>query len=129
MQKKQKIYLGGLLVFLTIGYMVWSSMQSEVMYYVTIPELLAKTPQVYGQGIRLTGRILDGSIEYDTRSMQLNFVLTDGKNKIPVTYKGVVPDTFKYGVEVVVEGKLLPDHSFQAAKLMTKCPSKYEPEE
>lgn len=44
-----------------------------------------------------------------------------------VEYKGVVPDTFKPGAEVIVEGGMGQD-SFLAKSLMTKCPSKYEKE-
>ena len=39
-----------------------------------------------------------------------------------------IPDTFKAGAEVIVEGGLRPDGSFQAKTLMTKCPSKYQKE-
>ena len=45
-----------------------------------------------------------------------------------VDYKGVVPDTFKDGAEVIVEGSVLSDGSFKARVLMTKCPSKYQKE-
>ena len=47
---------------------------------------------------------------------------------LPVVYKGAVPDTFKAGAEVIVEGGLQPDGRFMAKTLMTKCPSKYQKE-
>ena len=47
---------------------------------------------------------------------------------LPVVYKGAVPDTFKAGAEVIVEGGPQPDGRFMAKTLMTKCPSKYQKE-
>ena len=50
----------------------------------------------------------------------------DGTASVPVAYKGSVPDLFKVGREVVVEGKLV-NGTFVANTLVTKCPSKYAP--
>ena len=45
-----------------------------------------------------------------------------------VSYSGAVPDTFKAGAEVIVEGGMGPEGRFAAKTLMTKCPSKYQKE-
>ena len=61
----------------------------------------------------------------------LMFKLEDKDNSsqiIPVSFSGIVPDTFKHGAEVIVEGKMREDGSFAAKTLMTKCPSKYQKE-
>ncbi|NIQ00058.1 MAG: hypothetical protein GWM98_06255, partial [Nitrospinaceae bacterium] len=47
---------------------------------------------------------------------------------LPVVYKGVTPDMFEGGREVVVEGTLGTDGVFHANTLLTSCPSKYEAE-
>lgn len=47
---------------------------------------------------------------------------------IPVRYKGLVPDAFKTGAEVIVEGSMSAMGEFMAKTLMTKCPSKYQKE-
>jgi len=57
------------------------------------------------------------------------FTVTGKTGRIPVAYHGVIPDMFKAGVEVVVEGKMDDTGVFQANVLMTKCASKYEGEE
>jgi len=46
---------------------------------------------------------------------------------MPVVYKGVVPDAFQPEAEVVMEGTLAPSGTFEAASLLAKCPSKYNP--
>jgi cytochrome c-type biogenesis protein CcmE len=81
----------------------------------------------YGQGLRLGGIVMDGSIEYDSQNLILEFQVTDTEFAMPVVYKGIVPDTFKNGVEIVVEGTYSPDGVFQATALFPKCPSKYDP--
>ena len=46
---------------------------------------------------------------------------------LPVTYQGIIPDTFKENAEVVVEGFYHPQKTvFRATTLLAKCPSKYE---
>jgi cytochrome c-type biogenesis protein CcmE len=45
---------------------------------------------------------------------------------MPVSYRGTVPDLFKAGADVVVEGKLNAAGTFEADVLLTKCASKYD---
>jgi cytochrome c-type biogenesis protein CcmE len=127
-KKKSKFIIGGLLIVAAVLYLIYSGVQETMVYYLTPSELLSKGEQVYDKGVRVSGRIEDGSIESDVQKMDLSFRITDGKQTIPVTYHGIVPDTFKYGVDVIIEGKFKADQTFQATKLMAKCPSKYEPE-
>jgi cytochrome c-type biogenesis protein CcmE len=52
----------------------------------------------------------------------------EGQARLPVQYKGVKPDMFQTGVDVIVEGRLGADGVFAASVLMTSCPSKYQEE-
>lgn len=126
--KKTKFIIGGVLIFSVVGYLVYSGVRETTVYYMTPTELVAKGSSVYNTGVRACGKIKDGSINWDPIALELNFVLIDGKESIPVHYKGVVPDAFKYGVEVIVEGKFVEGKVFEATELLTKCPSKYEAE-
>ena len=74
----------------------------------------------------MSGQLEANSIQKNVASNQIAFVLTDGTNRLPVSYNGVVPDTFDRAVEVVAEGKLNSDGSFTASNLLAKCPSKYD---
>lgn len=127
--KKKKFIIGGIIIFSVIGYMVYAGVSDNEVYYMTPTELIAKGEAVYTQGVRVSGKIEDGSIDWDPVALELHFVLIDGKESVPVHYKGVVPDAFKYGVEVIVEGKFVDGKVFEATELLTKCPSKYESEE
>lgn len=124
--KQKKLAVGGIIIILTLGYVIYGGVRDSMVYYLTPTELLAKGDAAFNEGVRVSGRVEEGTIKQDFKKMTLTFLLTDQKNSIPVTYKGVVPDTFKYGVEVVVEGKLAPEKIFTATTLLAKCPSKYE---
>jgi cytochrome c-type biogenesis protein CcmE len=52
--------------------------------------------------------------------------VTDGTRRWPVVYRGIAPDTFTDSVDVVVEGRLGRDGTFQATTLLAKCASRYE---
>ena len=54
------------------------------------------------------------------------FDMTDGKQTYAVAYRGIAPDTFTDGVDVVVEGRMGADGTFQATTLLAKCASRYE---
>jgi cytochrome c-type biogenesis protein CcmE len=91
----------------------------------------AKTPsQVLaageGESYELTGRVAEGSVR---RGEPLRFRIRDraGSTSVPVVYEGVVPDPFREGREVIVEGRM-KDGTFVAERdsLVTKCPSKFK---
>jgi cytochrome c-type biogenesis protein CcmE len=76
---------------------------------------------------KLTGKVVDGSVK--RQGEKLSFAIRDreGSASVPVTYAGVVPDPFREGREVIVDGKL-EGGTFVAERdsLVTKCPSKFE---
>ncbi|MBI4188790.1 MAG: cytochrome c maturation protein CcmE [Chloroflexi bacterium] len=127
--KKKKFLIGGIIIFLAIGYLGYMGFQSSATYYYTVSELMAQGTQAYDGTLRVKGQVVPGSIEQGTLGKTLKFTIVEGNNSLPVTYQGVVPDTFKAGVDVVVEGRLNSNGTFQASTVMPKCPSKYEPQQ
>ena len=126
-QKYQVKYLiGALAIFGVIGYLIFFGLTQTSQWAINVTELQAKGNSAIGQGMRVTGQLEANSIQKDVAANKIAFVLTDGVNRLPVTYGGVVPDTFDRAVEVVAEGKLNPDGSFTATNLLAKCPSKYD---
>jgi len=97
------------------------------MYYLTVDELLARNDAAYGERVRLMGKVEDGSSVTDSETNTLHFAVTDEDGtSLPVVYSGTVPDAFKEGADVVVEGSLTRAGTFEADSLLVKCPSKYE---
>ncbi len=127
---KLKLLLGVGIVVLAITALGLNAFQGNMMYYLTVGELKARQAEVVGQGVRLAGKVQEGSIQRDNRIMTLRFLAYDEKDPtktVLVAYRGVIPDTFKEGADVVVEGRLDANGVFQASQLFAKCPSKYEP--
>jgi cytochrome c-type biogenesis protein CcmE len=126
--KKTKFFIGGVVVFLVVGYLVFAGVRDTKMVYLTPSEILSKGGEVYDESLRLGGIVLDGSIQYDAKTLELSFEVTDGETAMPVKFQGVIPDTFENGIEIVVDGTYSQGGVFEATALFPKCPSKYEPE-
>lgn len=109
-------------------YLVYANTQSNSVYYMTVPELhhcsICET-----ESVRVAGVVLQNSVQHDDQGRVVSFTISDsGKNvnMLPVTYSGVVPDIFRPGVQVVVEGHYTGSGPFQAQTLLAKCPSKFQ---
>jgi cytochrome c-type biogenesis protein CcmE len=80
-----------------------------------------------GRRIRIGGLVAMGSVARDGK--RLDFRITDGESTVPVTYGGVVPDLFREGQGVVVEGKLDRAGLVQADSVLAKHDENYMPRE
>ncbi|MEP6507930.1 MAG: cytochrome c maturation protein CcmE, partial [Gemmatimonadales bacterium] len=67
-----------------------------------------------------------GSIKREPGGKQVSFAMSDGSKTYNVVYRGITPDTFTDGVDVVVEGRLDRAGTFHATTLLAKCASRYE---
>ncbi|MFN7974467.1 MAG: cytochrome c maturation protein CcmE [Acidobacteriota bacterium] len=111
-----------------IGMLVVQTARSSTVYYQTLPEWQAKGRAARaGAQVRISGYVEPGSIVREA-GKPLRFVMEDKAKsaRMTVAYGDVVPDTFKDGAEVVVEGEIGSDDTFMATTLLAKCPSKYE---
>ncbi|HJX13849.1 MAG TPA: cytochrome c maturation protein CcmE [Dehalococcoidales bacterium] len=129
MFKKRKFLIGGIIVILALSYLAYTGFESSAAYYFTVSEAAARGNSVYGENLRLNGKVAADSIESDINSLTLKFSVIEGGASIPVVYQGVVPDNFQDDSEVVIEGYLDQSGVFQADTILTKCPSKYVPQE
>jgi len=127
--RKKRFPIGGIIVFLAIGFLGYMGFMGAATYYYEVGELLAEGSSIYGENVRVNGQVAPGSLEQESAGRILRFTMIDvgGEESLPVVYQGVVPDTFKVGNEVVVEGHLNSTGVFQAHTLMPTCPSRYVP--
>jgi cytochrome c-type biogenesis protein CcmE len=121
-----KYLIGAGLILAVIVGLIGFGLTQTGQWAVNLAELKAKGNAAIGQGVRVSGQLEANSIEKDVKANQIAFVLTDGTNRLPISYKGVVPDTFDRAVEVIAEGKMNSDGSFTATNLLARCPSKYD---
>jgi cytochrome c-type biogenesis protein CcmE len=129
MKPRTKFLIGGGLVLATAGYLMASSISETGMYYLTPTELatrLQADPTLHNVGVKLGARVVPGSITRDEGGREYAFVVTDGARQVHVVYRGIAPDTFTDGVDVVLEGRMTPDGTFRATTLLAKCASRYE---
>jgi cytochrome c-type biogenesis protein CcmE len=125
--KRKRVIFAGAIVLMAMGFLIYIGLSHFATYYYTVSEFAAQSESLSGEQVRVTGQIIPDSVIHDTDNFTLNFTITDGETSLPVVYQGVVPDTFKAGTDIVVEGRSDQQGVFNASVLITKCPSKYEP--
>ena len=117
------------LVVGTVGYLMASGIKDTGVYFLTPSELAQRVsadPSFRDVGVKMGARVVHGTIQRDVATQTIAFKVTDGTQTYPVVYRGMAPDTFTDDVDVVVEGRLLPDGPFRATTLLAKCGSRYE---
>jgi cytochrome c-type biogenesis protein CcmE len=125
----KRFLIVGLVVVAALVYLGFVAFRGAAMYYLTVDELQARGDAAYDDQVRVTGMVVEGSAEKDSETNTLHFALADKDGtSLPVVYSGAVPDAFKQGSDVVVEGSLKRTGTFEADTLLVKCPSKYEAE-
>ena len=123
-----KLSIGATITVASIVYLMFSGATGSTMYYMTVPELHQQAATLQGEAIRVSGKVTADPIQWDVRNLQLTFTMGEGEASVPVSYKGVKPDMFQIGADVIVEGQIGQDGTLIASHLMTSCPSKYEEE-
>jgi cytochrome c-type biogenesis protein CcmE len=126
---RTKFLISGALVLGTAGYLMATSIKDTGVYYLTPSELatrLSADPSFKNTGVKVGARVVPGSIKRVPGGREHYFTMTDGAKVYPVVYRGIAPDTFTDGVDVVVEGRMGDDGTFQATVLLAKCASRYE---
>ena len=108
--------------------LVLDAFQDSLVFFYSPTDLVAK-PQPPGHAFRLGGLVERGSVAHDADGATIRFRVTDLKRSLPVVYRGVLPDLFREGQGVVVEGSLAPDGSFAATSVLAKHDEKYMPPE
>ena len=128
MNGKTALVASILVVVAATGFLVYTGLTDNMVYYYHVDEFLTKATSLDGETIKVNGKVQKGSISKE--NMDYSFVI-HGKpqNIVQVNYHGIVPDTFKDGSDVVVEGSYDRDaRKFHATTLLAKCPTKYEPQ-
>lgn len=115
--------LAGVAILGAVTYLVYANTQSNAVYYMTVAELQHCTTCL-SQSVRVAGVVQPGSIVQD--SQQVQFVMADSGKSLHVVYNGILPDIFRPGITVVVEGRYSGSGPFQAQTLLAKCPSKFQ---
>ena len=114
-----------LILILTV-FLVLKSLEESVVYFQSPSEIKSLT-ELTNNKIRVGGMVKKNSISMN--SNEVNFIITDFKNEINVTYSGAVPNLFEEGKGVVAEGVLKDRNFFSATKILAKHDENYMPPE
>ena len=117
------------LIAVVIAALVWlasTGVGETKTYYKTISEVGQMGDRAFTERLRVAGDVEMGSIRH--ANGQVNFTLTQDKQKLRVAYTGSdpLPDTFRYGAQALADGRMGRDGVFLAGKVQAKCASKYE---
>ena len=115
-----------LLILILTVFLVLKSLEENVVYFQSPSEIKSLT-ELTNNKIRVGGMVKKNSISMN--SNEVNFIITDFKNEINVTYSGAVPNLFEEGKGVVAEGVLKDRNFFSAAKILAKHDENYMPPE
>ena len=112
-------------VILTV-FLVLQSLKENVVYFQS-PSEIKSLIELNKKKIRVGGMVKEQSVFIN--SDEVNFIITDFKNEINVSYSGVVPNLFAEGKGVVAEGFLKDKNYFSATKILAKHDENYMPPE
>ncbi|HEX4214655.1 MAG TPA: cytochrome c maturation protein CcmE [Candidatus Dormibacteraeota bacterium] len=120
-----KVVLLALVVAVGVGYFMVSSMHGSADYYQTIQQMRAHPPTTSQASVE---GVVQKGVQRGDGGFDVRFVMADGKDRMPVSYQGTLPEIFRPGVQVVVQGKVDQDGTFHATQLQAKCPSHFSAE-
>jgi cytochrome c-type biogenesis protein CcmE len=125
--KAIKIAATAAVFVLALSGLLYSTLSEGTEYYKHVDEIAGQPDAWHGKQMNLHGFVVEKSILRKPDSLEYRFQVQNNGKVVPVSYKGVVPDTFKDGSEVVLKGRLGP-HGFVVDPngVVAKCPSKYE---
>lgn len=128
--RKKRLYLVlGIVAGVAIASaLALQAFRNNVMFFFD-PSQVAAGEVREGDRFRLGGMVQDGSVKRTAGSLEVQFVVTDFKNSLPVSYTGVLPDLFKEGQGVVAHGRLDANGVFVADEVLAKHDEKYMPPE
>jgi cytochrome c-type biogenesis protein CcmE len=108
--------------------LVLNAFSDSLVFFYSPSDLRAKAvPQ--GRMLRIGGLVEDASVKRASDGKTVTFRITDGNTAVPVTYSGALPDLFREGQGVVVEGRLDGAGEVRAASVLAKHDERYMPKE
>ena len=109
-----------------IVFLILKSLEENVVYFKSPTEIKNLT-ELTKKKVRIGGMVKKDSLE--VKAKEINFVITDFKNEIKVTYSGIIPNLFEEEKGVVAEGFIQDRKFFVAKKILAKHDENYMPPE
>ena len=127
-QKRMLWVLAGVALVGLAVTLVLRALDANVMFIYSPSQVRAgEVPE--GAAFRIGGLVEEGSLQRSADGLQVQFVVTDQAQRVPVRYQGLLPDLFKEGKGVVASGRLQGDGVFAATEVLAKHDENYMPPE
>src|SRR5215208_2947402 len=121
--KPIKIAATAAVLLLALGGLFYSTLQEGTEYYVHVDEVMSNPDAWNGKRLQLHGYVVNKSIFVKKDTLEYRFQIQSNGKVVPASYRGIVPDTFKDGSEVVLKGQLAPNgFAVEPNGVMAKCP-------
>ena len=126
---KSRIFFLSVVIVLAalVIFVILKSLEENVVYFFSPTEIYNKADISFDKKIRIGGLVKKNSVS--KKDTSINFIITDLKKEIVVSYNGIVPNLFSEGKGVVAEGKLKDKKYFVADKILAKHDENYMPPE
>lgn len=126
-RKQRLLWLTGIMLGLSLAFalVLFALRQNINLYYTPSQVVSGQAPK--NHSFRLGGLVKKGSIVHAEKSLAVSFIVTDLVHDIQVSYNGILPDLFRDGQGVVVQGELTPQGNFLASQVLAKHDEKYMP--
>ena len=115
-----------LLTLILSVFLILKSLEENVVYFQS-PSEIKELSEIGNKKIRVGGMVKKDSIVIN--SNEINFIITDFKNELNVTYSGSIPNLFAEEKGVVAEGYIKDRSFFIASKILAKHDENYMPPE
>ena len=128
-RKQRLILVVSILVGLAIACgLMFYALRQNINLFFTPQQVMAGEAPLETQ-MRVGGLVEEGSVVRDQETLDVQFVLTDGKGRFTVHYQGILPDLFREGQGIVANGTLISRNRFEAEEVLAKHDETYMPPE
>ena len=127
-QKRFAMIGVGLVAVVLAAALVLNAFRSNLVFFFT-PTQIANGEVPQGRSFRIGGLVEASSLKRENDGLTVHFVVTDMSKRVPVIYKGILPDLFREGKGAVAQGQLGPDGVFRASEVLAKHDENYMPPE
>jgi cytochrome c-type biogenesis protein CcmE len=125
-QQRLLLLTASLAALAVAAWLILSAFQKNLVFFFTPSQVVAgEAPR--NKSFRMGGMVEQDSLRREDDGITVSFVVTDLSQRLPVRYRGILPDLFKEGKGVVAQGRLGSDMRFIAEEVLAKHDENYMP--
>ncbi|MFK7975056.1 MAG: cytochrome c maturation protein CcmE [Halioglobus sp.] len=128
--RRQRLFLVLFVVLFSsaaIGLIAYALRGNINLFYPPAEVAAGKAP--VGKALRVGGMVVQGSVQRSDSDLEVRFELTDYQARVPVVYRGILPDLFAENEGAVASGTLNADGLLEATEVLAKHDETYMPPE